>query len=199
MNKGEFLSELRKGLSGLPEADIEERVEFYSEMIDDRMEEGMSEREAVEGIGTIEYVTSQIISETPITKIVKERVKSKRKLAAWEIVLLILGFPVWFPLLMSAFAVFFSIYIVGWSVIASFWSAEIAIAVSGIGGLFASLFGFITGSKIAALALLGMSVAAIGLALIGFLCCLLITKGILVLTKKIVLGIKNLFIGKGEA
>ena len=39
MTKQEFLAELRRGLSGLPQNDIEERLNFYSEMIDDRMEE----------------------------------------------------------------------------------------------------------------------------------------------------------------
>ena len=47
MNKQEFLDELRKGLCGLPSEDIEERINFYSEMIDDRMEEGLTEEESV--------------------------------------------------------------------------------------------------------------------------------------------------------
>jgi len=38
MDKKEFLSELEKRLQGLPKADIEERLEFYSESIDDRVE-----------------------------------------------------------------------------------------------------------------------------------------------------------------
>ena len=33
MNKQEFLTELRKGLSGLPQNDIEERLAFYGEML----------------------------------------------------------------------------------------------------------------------------------------------------------------------
>ena len=37
MHKQEFLAQLRKGLSGLPQADIEERLTFYSEMLEDRM------------------------------------------------------------------------------------------------------------------------------------------------------------------
>ena len=37
MNKEEFLNELKKGLSGIPENDRNERVTFYSEMIDDRI------------------------------------------------------------------------------------------------------------------------------------------------------------------
>ena len=54
MNKQEFVERLRKGLSGLPQDDIEERLTFYSEMIDDRMEEGLSEEEAVGEIGSVD-------------------------------------------------------------------------------------------------------------------------------------------------
>lgn len=51
MSKQEFLGALYNGLSGLPKEDIENSVQFYSEMIDDRMDEGMTENEAVEDIG----------------------------------------------------------------------------------------------------------------------------------------------------
>ena len=54
MNKQEFLAQLRKGLSGLPQDDIEERLTFYSEMIEDQTEEGLSEDEAVAQIGSVD-------------------------------------------------------------------------------------------------------------------------------------------------
>ena len=47
MNKQEFLARLQKGLSGLPGEEIEEHLAFYSEMIDDRMEDGIPEETAV--------------------------------------------------------------------------------------------------------------------------------------------------------
>ena len=50
MNKEVFLSELRKKLSGLPQSDIDERISFYAEMIDDRIEDGMTEEAAIEQI-----------------------------------------------------------------------------------------------------------------------------------------------------
>ena len=52
MNKKRFLSELRRGLSGLPQAEVEERLSFYSDMIDDRIEDGCSEAAAVAEIGS---------------------------------------------------------------------------------------------------------------------------------------------------
>ena len=45
MKKQTFLDMLKKRLSGLPKQEIAERLTFYNEMIDDRMEEGMSEEE----------------------------------------------------------------------------------------------------------------------------------------------------------
>ena len=71
MDKAAFLSQLEKGLAGLPREDLEERLSFYREMIEDRMEDGLSEAEAVEAVGPVEAVISQIIAETPLTKLVK--------------------------------------------------------------------------------------------------------------------------------
>ena len=82
MNKQEFLTELRAKLSGLPTDDVEERLGFYGEMIDDRTEEGVTEEQAVEEIGTVDQIASQIISEVPLTKIVREKIKPKRRLKA---------------------------------------------------------------------------------------------------------------------
>ena len=73
MNKQEFLLQLRKNLFGLPQKDIEERLSFYEEMIDDRMEEGCSEEEAILAIGPTEKIAAQIISETPLAKIAKKK------------------------------------------------------------------------------------------------------------------------------
>ena len=105
MSKQEFLAELKAGLNGLPQEDIEERLTFYSEMIDDRMEEGLTEEEAVLAIGTVNEVITQILTDTPLSKLVKERVKPKRTLKAWEIVLLALGAPIWLSLLIAVLAV----------------------------------------------------------------------------------------------
>ena len=38
MTKAEFITELKKRLSGLPMRELEESLSFYGEMIDDRIE-----------------------------------------------------------------------------------------------------------------------------------------------------------------
>lgn len=74
MLKQVFLEKLGKALSGLPQEDIEERLAFYSEMVDDRMEEGYLEEEAVDAIGPVEEIAAHIVADVPLTKIVKEKV-----------------------------------------------------------------------------------------------------------------------------
>ena len=135
MTKAEFLSELRKALCGLPRDDIEERLSFYSEMIDDRIEVGLSEDEAVADIGNVEDITQQIIAETPIIKIAKDKIK-KRRFATWEIVLLAVGSPIWLALLLSAFAVLISLYAVLWSVLISLWAVFVSFAASALACIF---------------------------------------------------------------
>ena len=73
MSKQEFLTQLRKELSFLSKDDLEERLTFYSEMIDDRMEEGLSEDDAVNDIGSVDTIVSQIVSDTPLIKLIKEK------------------------------------------------------------------------------------------------------------------------------
>ena len=51
MKKQEFLDALGAGLSG--SSDAEEVLDFYREMIEDRMEDGMEEEAAVEQLGAV--------------------------------------------------------------------------------------------------------------------------------------------------
>ena len=95
MGRFEFLAALREGLSGLPQEDIEERLSFYAEMIDDRIEDGMTETEAVSSLGSVESIVEQTIAQIPLAKLVRKKIKKERKMKPWEIVLIALGSPIW--------------------------------------------------------------------------------------------------------
>lgn len=196
MLKEDFLNALRTGLSGLPQEDIAERITFYSEMIDDRMEEGLSEEEAVRQIGTVDEIVSQIVAETPLTKIVKEKIKPKRRMRAWEIALMILGFPLWFPLLVAAFAVLLSLYIALWSLVIALWAVEISFILGAIAALIGAVVLFVTGHGFTGLFALGAALILAALSIFLFLGCVAASKGTVLLAKKIAIGIKNLFVGK---
>ncbi len=196
MNKQEFLNQLRLGLRGLPQEDIEERINFYSEMIDDRIEEGLSEAEAVKEIGPVGDVVSQILSDTPLRKIVKEKIKPKSPINPWIVVALILGSPLWFPLLIAVIAIVLSAYIVVWSVIISFWAVFVTLVASWLGVIVSAVYSLISGRILAALAMIAIALLSAGAAIIMFFVCLGATRGVIWVTKKIVVGFKHMLIGK---
>ena len=199
MNKQEFLIRLRKGLQGLPQNDIEERLTFYNEMIDDRMEEGVTEEEAVSGIGTVDEIVSQIVAETSLSKLVKEKVRPKRALRVWEIVLLTLGSPIWLSLGIAAAAVIFSVYITLWAVIISLWAVFASFIICAAGSVPAGIIFIKNANKISGAVMLLGGIVCAGLSIFMFFGCKAVTKGILILTKKIALRIKSCFIRKENA
>ena len=75
MNKLEFLKRLRKSLSGVSKKEKKERLNFYEEMIEDYIEEGLTEEQAVSKIGSTENIARQIKAEE----------KTKKKLGGKEI------------------------------------------------------------------------------------------------------------------
>lgn len=199
MNKQEFLQALRSGLCGLPPKDIEERVAFYAEMIDDRIEDGLSEHEAVSEIGSVESIIAQILADTPLTTLVKEKVMPRRTPSAWEIVLLILGSPIWLSLLIAAAAVVIAVYVVIWSVVISLWAVGAAVAACAIGGIAAAIIFAAFGRALTGAAMLGGGLCCVGLAILFFFLCAAVTKGVIWLTKNTAIGLKFLFVGKGAA
>lgn len=196
MNKIEFLTVLRERLQGLPEEDINKSIDFYCEMIDDRVEDGMSEVEAVEALGNIEEIISQILSEVSLPKLVKEKVKPKRALKAWEIVLLVLGAPLWIPLLAAVILTVLAVYLSVWSVIISLYVVDLAVVICGIAFVRLAVAFLFGGQFVSGGVALGAGLVCMGLSILLFFAFNLVTKGILWASKKVLLGIKGLFIGK---
>ena len=196
MTKAEFITELKKRLSGLPMRELEESLSFYGEMIDDRIEDGLPEEDAVKDVGEISEIAEQIISEIPLTTLAKERIKPKRRIKAWETVLLVLGSPIWLSLIIAAFAVTVSVYAVLWSVIVSVWAAFGAFVGGSVGGVGAFAVFVCTADIPSALVMLSGGAVCAGLAIFTFIGCKAATGGIVRLTVKIPLTVKKLFVKK---
>lgn len=198
MTKIEFLEELRVRLTGLPQKDIDASIDYYSEMIDDRIEDGMSEDVAVAAVGTPKEAAERVLDEIPLKELIKNRARPTRTLRVWEIVLLILGAPIWFSLLIAAVAIAVSLYAVLWSVIAVFYAASVTIAVGALVGIFYPIYYFILGNVGAALFILGAGLFLAGLTFFAFYGSLHATRGACIFTKFIFLKIKSCFVRKGK-
>lgn len=196
MTKREFLAALEARLSGLPEADKRESLEYYSEIIADRIDDGLTEEEAVAAVGSLDSIVGGILSDVPLTKIVKEKVKPKRKMNALEIVFLILGAPIWLSLVLALVLMVLSCYLVLWSVVVTFYTVTLSLGIFGLTGVAGIVFFGVKGELMGGLFLLGAGLVCAGLAILFFYLSSLVAKGVITLGKAMVIGMKRLFVGK---
>jgi len=197
MNKQAFLEQLRKGLSGLPAPELEERLTFYSEIIDDRTEEGLSEEEAVAAIGQADAIVAQILEESACAK--KKQEETKRKLKLWELLLLVLGSPIWLSLGIAAAAVVLSLYVSLWAVVVSAWAVFVSVAACFLGGLAMGILSVFGSAGVVGIAMIGAGLFCAGLSIFAFFGCRLATKWSIYLPKQFVLWIRKCFAGTEEA
>lgn len=198
MNKNAFLLELKKGLNFLPESDCEDRLNFYSEMIDDYIEEGLTEEEAINKIGSVQKIIEQIIIETPFNKVVKEKIKPQKKFRVWELILIILGSPIWLSLLIAGFAVILSIYIVIWALVISLWAVFASLIVTTVGCIILGILEFIISDFKMGLILLSLALICLGVGILLYCGALALIKLVVKMTKKMFLLLKMSFIKRGE-
>lgn len=199
MTKLEFLLSLNEKLSGFPKKDVQERLSFYSEMIEDRMEEGISEEEAVGAVGDIDDIAAQIAAELSCEASIPAPSAPKRRLNVWEILLIILGFPLWFSLLAAAFAAALSLYITVWSLIISLWAVFAALILCAVLGTAAGIVFIVTEQALSGIALMGAGMICAGLGIFLFFGCSAATKGICICTKTFALRLKKRFTKKEDA
>lgn len=216
MSKEEFLKKLHDGLYGLPADDIMERVTFYSEMIDDKIEEGCSEFDAVSSVGLVNDIINQILADVSFensenyknknTKnkgtyndgvynnnfnLNEEKATQKEPLNAWKIAFLIITSPIWLILVLSVIIVVLSLYFALWSIIVSLWAVFASLIMCSLAGIIACVVLIATSDVASAIAMFSAFLIFTGLSIFLFLGCKAVTFAILRLTKKTISSIKH--------
>lgn len=198
MNKEQFLETLLEHLAGLPMEDIDRALDYYSEMIDDRMEDGLREAEAVAAAGDPSEIAAQIVSSIPMSRLVREKLRPARAKGGWQLALLILGAPLWFPLLLAALAVMLSLLAALWSILIALYAVDLALAVSALACAAASVWLLCGGHILLFLFALGAVFVCAGLTILLFLGCCATGKGLIFLCKHSWHAVKSAFVRKGE-
>ena len=188
MRKTEFLKLLRQKISILPKREREEALSYYSEMIDDYVESGYTPEAAVAQMGGVDNVAAQILAGAQTSGFDAPVAKKQRK-SGLVIALLILGFPLWFPLLITAFVVLLTLAIVFATLtIVLPWSLVVSFGASALALLFATAVVLVGEGIVAAVLTLGTAL------ILGALCIFCLWVG-LRLTGWIVRAIGAMFKG----
>ncbi len=187
MTKQEFITNLREKLMWLTSEELEKTVNFYSEMIDDRMEEGASEEEAVAALGSMDDITVKIAREVgkeneentgiPAPKTVV--VKNSSENTVLKILIVAVTFPIWFPIIATVLSV-------GFGLLAGLFGICVGFGGAVIGGLLSSIRFFVDGNAAQGAFMLGVFIFSIGV-------CIFIFFGFIAACKAAGRGIKKLF------
>lgn len=206
MSKEEYLNRLKQMLCDYPEEETARFISYYNEIIDDRIEDGSTEEQAVESLGSVEQVASNVKSEMPMVAIVKSNVRAKvnenKKKhggnSTMMIVLLIVGFPIWLPLLIAVGAVVLSLFICLWSIVLAIWSVFVSLAAGSVAALVAGIASLFTGQIALGIYDLGAVFVLCALAIGFFWLSILLTKLSAKACAKSFRGIKKSMIKKQE-
>ncbi len=198
MDRQGFLDALQQCLSDLPQEDVARSLEYYEEMLDDRIEDGLTEQEAVEQIGTPSEIADRIRMEMPLQTLVRTRAKAKR-LKGWEIALLILGSPVWFPLVLSVLVILLSLYVVLWSLLLSLYAVDLSLAAAALASVGLSIWTILEQDILHGTFLLGAGLICAAFTILLFLVSKGATKGVCRGTAAFVRKCKRRIVGRGNA
>ena len=208
MTKEQFLRELQNRLSFLPSTEVAPFISYYREMIEDRMEEGMSEADAVAGLGDIGRIVEVIQYEMPVTSLVVSSVREKTSEAkakaesrwpAWGkglvIALLIIGSPIWVSLLIAGLGLLVGLLAAKLAIIVAVAAVVLAMAVGSVAALVIGCVNLFS-QPAAGVALIGAGLLGIGLTILAYLLAVIIIKGIIQLIKLLFHWLKGLFVKK---
>ena len=197
MTKADFLRLLERALMQLSEEERRKNLEYYSELLDDMMEEGMTEAEATAKLGSPNQIAQSILQEMPLGKLVSTRMKPKSGWTPLAIVLAVVGSPVWVPLLLAGvavmLAVFVSIWALGFAAVAVVLALAVAVVAAPIIAIRTAVLTLPLG-----LMLLGAGLVLLGLCVMGGLMAVELCKLLWQLTVWLAHKIKGLFIRKEE-
>ncbi len=119
-----FLNQLRDSLRHLPNVEVEKAISYYKEMIQDRVEDGMSEETAVKSLGKIENIVASVEEDIPLDSLLKEKITNKINktsnmstgLKVLIGLIIILGSPIWLSIFIGIGFVVIGIIIAVWSI-----------------------------------------------------------------------------------
>lgn len=118
-----FLTELKSRLSHLPDHEVDKILGYYSESIQDKLEDGIEEDKIIADFGNINEIVLDIKDEISLGTLVKDKVKSKTKFNMTEkekiltIIIIILTSPIWLGIGISIGALLFALIITIYAIV----------------------------------------------------------------------------------
>lgn len=193
MNRQEYLEALRKALSDMPYSEVEKSVMYCSEIIDDKIEDGMTEQQAVDSMDDISSAARQIKLDQSMGTLIAARANSAGKKLSTAAI--IVGAPLWAAFAAIVFAAVITMYAVLWAIDIALWAVFAAFAAVGAFGPLIAAYMFTVDARSGCVILAGSLVSA-GLAIFMFILNKFLSRQLIRFTAFIWRKLKTLFVRK---
>ena len=188
MNKAEFLNELSFCLHSMNDSEKNKFIIYYDEMISDYVENGMSEEGAVNKIGAPKKIAEELLGDYGSVKLNLPSTGSR-----WlNIILTVIGFPLWGSVLLAFLLMVFSVYLIIWCVPLVAGAGCVGFFASSIIGIVESPFLIIKSAPVGIMQL-GTGIASIGISLLLGFATIDLSKKIIIVTKNLNIKLVALF------
>lgn len=195
MTKAEFTQEILRRTGHLSRAEVDKWISFYSECVDDRMEEGMDEAEAVARLGNMEDILKSMEQETPGAALPSVYTASpdtypapsdaytesprpkKEHRTLWK-VLAICGSPLWLPVAAGLAVAVLALYLSLWAVLLALYIVVASFGFAALVGLGNAVWAFDRAAVPTGLLLLGAAFVCLGLCLLLIPAAVACTRGL---------------------
>lgn len=194
MNKMKFLKLLEQRLQGLPDEDIINTIEYWDEIISDKVEDGMEEKVIINDLN-IDEIVEKTFKEIPLKKLIKAKVK---KTKGWTVAFWISTFYIWLPILVSLFAVGLALYVSLWAIVISIGASAIACVGAGLLYILTGIIKCFTIDTAYGWLFVGIGIFGIGLGILFAVLTVKLVKWLCIFSKKLLLWTKLLFIRRGD-
>ena len=206
MTRNEFITSLSARLQGIPGTERQKALDWYSELICDRMEE-MPEADAVSGIGSVDEIADEILSQyrqnttavhsSDCTEPQSRRSPDKGVNTALVIFAAAVLSPIWLPLLIVGLSLALVAVVLVWCAVVTVGVMLVSAAAVGAVGLVYGFWALFVINPAYGLLVLGTALISAGLTLaliplivvtvkgaaeftvwsVGKICCLVHRKG----------------------
>ncbi len=180
MDKDQFLKKLTVYLQKMNVGERTKFITYYDEMILDYMENGMSEGEAVSKIGNPKAVAEELLENYDSIRINIPTTGSKML----NIILLVVGFPLWGSILLAIILLILSAYVVIWCIPITTGAGSIGFLATSIVGILGAPFIMFSNTAVGIIQL-GIGIAAIGIGLILGMITIQLSSTFVVITKNL--------------
>ncbi|MDR1669247.1 MAG: DUF1700 domain-containing protein [Oscillospiraceae bacterium] len=202
MSRSEFMWGLANALAGLPQSEITRITEYYDEIFTEAIDEGKTEEEICESLGSPDDIAERVRAEMAFVR-AEQKPDAKSMNAVLLLIIGLFALPIGIPVAVALVSVMFGLFAAVVAIVAAFGAVVIAVGAAGLACMVTGIAAFGAGEPWFGIAFIGASLLLFGLSVLGgvgaFNLMRVILRGMVKLCRLIYNGISERLKGRKQA